>query len=168
MMGKRTKRAERKSKPSTFSSELPISTLNFFLFIGNERRKGRLGAVEVFHQNPRSDAGCFPFTLPHFRPGAMDYRYISEVMDGARRLLRMPPDSVRKTEYRREASAPGTDGRPRWEFPTVWLMGIHTVYSQSIALPTVQGAIPKETWNGVLHSPAKPRREAGEQPWGHL
>ena len=70
----------------------------------------------------------------------MAYRYISEVMDGTRMRLRTLLGSVRKTEYRRKALAPGMDGRPRWEFPTVCMMGNHVGYWKSIALPKMDGA----------------------------
>ena len=33
----------------------------------------------------------------------MAYRYFPDVMDGVRRLMRIHPDTVRKTEYRRKA-----------------------------------------------------------------
>ena len=94
----------------------------------------------------------------------MTYRYIAEVMDGTRRLLRMLPDNVRKTEYRRKALAPGVHGQPRWEFPTTWLMDHHTGYWLSIAIPKMEERISKSTWTAVLHQVPKALRAAGETP----
>ena len=79
-----------------------------------------------------------PATIPDSPVDPVDCRYISEVAGGSRRVLRILLDSVRKTEYRRRALVPGVDGRPRWEFPTVWLMRRHTGYWQSTAHPKME------------------------------
>ena len=95
---------------------------------------------------------------------AMAYRYISEVVDGDRMLLRMPPGSVRKTEYRRKAPAPGAHGQPRWGFPTTWLMGRHTGYRKSIAIPKMEDRIFISAWKAAMRQPANPLRAAGGGP----
>ena len=92
----------------------------------------------------------------------MAFRYISDVMDGARRLLRMLPNNVRKTEYRRKALSPWAHGQPRWEFPTTWLMDHHADYRQSIAIPKMEEKISKSAWNAVLHPSGKKLRADGE------
>ena len=103
----------------------------------------------------------------HFRIDAweaMTYRYISDVMDGTRRLLRTFPDDVRKTEYRRKALPPGPQGQPRWEFSTTWLMDRHTGYWLPISIPKMEAKISKSAWNAVLQQPTKQLRAAGETP----
>ena len=92
----------------------------------------------------------------------MTYRYISDAMDDTRRLLRMLPGNVRKTEYRRKALSPGAHGQHRWGFPTTWLMDHHTGYWQSIAIPKMDEQISKSAWGAVLHQPTKSIRVAGE------
>ena len=72
----------------------------------------------------------------------MAYRYVSHVMDGVRRLMRILPDNVRKAECRRKESTTGPVGRPRWEFPAAWLMGRHTGYWKSVAIPQMEGVSP--------------------------
>ena len=94
----------------------------------------------------------------------MTYRYVSEVMDGARRLLRMLPGNVRKTEYRCKALSPGFHGQHRWEFPTTWLMEHHTGYWQSIAIPEMEEQISKSARKAGLRQPIKALRDAGETP----
>ena len=95
---------------------------------------------------------------------AMTFRYVSDVMDGTRRLLRMLPDSVRKTEFRRKALSPGPQGLPRWEFPTTWLMDHPTGYWLAVAIPKMEEKISKSAWKAVLHQQVKPLRAAGETP----
>ena len=92
----------------------------------------------------------------------MTYRYVSDVMDGVRRLVRMLLDNIRKTEFRRKALTPGANGRPRWEFPTTWLMDHHTGYWQAIAIPKMEEKISKSAWKTVLHGTTKNFRAAGE------
>ena len=94
----------------------------FPLFLGREHSQGRLEAISTFHQLVEAQPEVFPLHFLASAWDAMNYRYISEVMDGTRRLLRMLPDGVRKTEFRRKAMSPGAHGQPRWEFPTTWLM----------------------------------------------
>ena len=62
-------------------------------------------------------------------------------MDGVARLIRMILDNVRKTEFSRKVLTRGPKGRPRWEFRTAWLMGRHTGYWQSIAIPQMEEEI---------------------------
>ena len=164
LMGKRAKRAVRKSKPSNFSPELPDSAMNIFPVFRQRTPYAEIGRDVSSPPNKRRQSGCAPFTIPHYRMGVMDYRFISEVMGGARRLLRIPSDSVRKTKYRRKALAPGTGGRPLWKLSTVWLVGTHNGYSQSTSLRKMEDETSKSTWKEVRHSAAKTLREAGEQP----
>ena len=84
----------------------------FCLFLGSEHRKERMGVMDVFRQihEAKPDARPLHFSISSW--GAVDYRYFSEVMGGARILLRTLPDSVRKTEFRRKALAsPGGNSR---------------------------------------------------------
>ena len=89
----------------------------FALFFGREHAPGWLDVIGIFQQLHEARPEVHPLHFPIDAWEAMTYRYISDVMDGARRLLRMLPDSFRKTEYRRKALSPGPHGQPRWEFP---------------------------------------------------
>ena len=84
--------------------------------------------IEVFLRIRESQPDVPPLHFLISSLGAMSYRYISEVMDGDRRLLRTLPGSVRENEYRKKAPFAVPGGLPRWEFQTVWLMGNHTGY----------------------------------------
>ena len=92
----------------------------------------------------------------------MENRYVSDVADGVRRLMRTLPDTVRKTEPRRMALTPGPSGRPRWGFPAAWLMDLHAGYWGSISTPKMEEKIPKSSWESVSREPAKTLRGAGE------
>lgn len=93
----------------------------------------------------------------------MTYRYISDVTGGTLRLLRMLPGNLRKAAYRRnDALSPGAHGKPRWGFPTTWLMGHRAGYWQSIDIPKMEGRISKSARKAVWRQPAKPLRAAGE------
>ena len=94
----------------------------------------------------------------------MAYRYMPDVMDGTRRLLRMLPANVRKTEYRRKAMSPGARGQHRWEFPTTWPMDHNAGYWQSVAIPKMKEKISKSAWKAALRLPTKQLRAAGEVP----
>ena len=98
------------------------------LFFGREHAPERLEAIAISQQLHEAQPEVSPLHFPIDAWGAMEFRYISDVMDGARRLLRMLPDNARGTEYRRKALSPGVHGEPLWEFPTTWLMDHHAGY----------------------------------------
>ena len=77
-----------------------------------------IGVIDVYHRIYEAQPDVSPLHFPISCWGAMALRYVSDVMDGVRRFVRMLPDNVRKTEYRRKALTPRPQGRPRWEFPT--------------------------------------------------
>ena len=162
--GRRTDHGEIRYIRSIFSLG-PTNNKPNFLFVFRYRApKGAHGCDRCVSENSRVSAWCAPFRFLISSWGAMDYRYILEVMGGARRLLRMLPGSARKTEYRRKALAPGAEGRPRWEFPTVRLMVHHAGCWQSIAFPKMEGGAPKSIWKATIRSPIKPIRAAGDPP----
>ena len=94
----------------------------------------------------------------------MDYRYISEVMEGARRLLRMLPDSVRKTEYRRMAVAPGVDARPPVGIPDTLADGASRRVLAVDRMAHNGRKIATSDWKAVLHSTTRLMRAAGDPP----
>ena len=113
---------------------------------------GRLEAVSIFQKIREAQPEVSPLHFLISEWEGATYRYISEVMDGARRLLRMIPDNVRKTEYRRKALAPGVRGEHRWEFPTTWLAEHHTVYLEIDRYPQNGGANFKVSMEGRVAS----------------
>ena len=134
------------------------------LFFGRTHTQGRLDVAPIFHQLYEAQPGVRPLHFLISAWGSANYRYISEVMDGTRRLLRMLPDKPRKAEYRREALSPRVHGQPRLAFPITWLMGHHTGYWKPIAAPKMEERIPKSAWKAFLRQPVKPLRAAGEPP----
>ena len=115
----------------------------FALFFGSGHIPERLEAISISHQLSEARPEVAPIHFLISSWDAMTYRYITEVMGGAHRLLRMLPDNVRKTEYRRKSLSPGARGQPRWEFPTTWLMEQNTGYWQPIAIPKMDERITK-------------------------
>ena len=95
--------------------------------------------VAIIQQIHEAQPEVFPLRILISAWVAITYRYISEVMGGTRRLLRMLPGEVRKNEYRRNALLPGFHGQPRRGFPTTWLTGRQTGYWESIAIPEYGG-----------------------------
>ena len=134
----------------------------FSLFFGREHAPERSEVITTFQRLHEAEPEVFPLVFLISSWEAMTFRYISEVMDGTRRLMRMLPDNVRKTEYRRKALSPDVNGLPRWEFPTTWLMEHHTGYWLPIAIPKMEETISKSARKAVLHQPSKHLRAAGE------
>ena len=66
----------------------------------------RMDVSDVFHLSNEARAEV-PLRLRHFPITcweAITYRYVSDVMGGVRRLMRIRPDNVRETASRRNAS----------------------------------------------------------------
>ena len=123
----------------------------------------RLDVFDVFHRTHEAQPEVIHLHFLITCWGAMTYSYVSGVIDGVRRLMRILPDNVRKTEYRHKALAPEPQGRPRWGFPTTWLMGHHTCYWKSIAIPKVGRKISKSARTAVLHEPVRNLRDEDER-----
>ena len=161
-MGKYEARGKQPQTIDAFTRAAKQHVELFPLFFGREHDPERLFVITTFQRLHEAEPEVFPLVFLISSWGAMTFRYISEVMEGTRRLMRMLPDNVRKTEYRRKALSPDANGLPRWEFPTTWLMEHHTGYWLAIAIPKMEGAISKSAWKAVLHQPAKHLRAAGE------
>ena len=133
----------------------------FALFFGRGHFPGRLGVIAISQQIHEAQPELPPSHLLIAAWEAMAYWYISDVVDGPRRLLRNLPDNVRMAEYRRKALSPGAHGQHRWGLPTTWLKAHHAGYYQEISIPKIEGRISKSAWKAVLHQPTKQLRAAG-------
>ena len=88
----------------------------------------------------------------------MAFRYIAEVKEGARKTVRMLPETARKGEMRRKAIAPIPDGRSRWWYQATFLMDRPTGFWQSIAVPRMEDRVSRETRKAFLAQ--QPKRPA--------
>ena len=95
--------------------------------------------------------------------GEMASRYIAAVKEGARKMVRMLPETVRKGEFRRKALTPMADGRSRWEFPTTFFMDNATGFWQSIAIPSLEEKAPRNTWLTFLGMQSKRPASGGSE-----
>ena len=98
----------------------------------------------------------------------MTYRYIAEVKDGTRRMMRMLNDGARETDFRRRALTPASTGKVMWEYPTVWLMGHDTGYWETMVVPKLEERVARSSWKMILGKPTDNSRAAGEKDdvWG--
>ena len=102
----------------------------FCLLYGKEHRKERREALEIMIELHETQPDLFTIAFLCQTWVAMSYSYIAEIRDGARRMIRMLPDVVKKTDLRRKALSPGPSGRVLWGYPTTWLMSHPTGYWQ--------------------------------------
>ena len=78
--------------------------------------------------------------------GGVTYRYISALKEGARKMVRMLPETARKGEFRRNALQPTEGGRARWECPTTFLTERPAGFWLSMAAPRLAENAPRNTW----------------------
>ena len=123
--------------------QLKKHTELFCPFFGQEHKQGRLELIDVCHRICEAQLAVFPLHFSISAWDSMTYRYFSDVTDGVRRIMRMLPGTVRKTEFRRNALTPGPLGSPRWDFPTAFLMGHRTGYGRSTAISEAEEEISK-------------------------
>ena len=133
----------------------------FCLLYGKEHGKERMDALEIMIELHESQPDLFttPFLCQTWE--AMSFAYIAEVKDGTRRMIRMLPDVVKKTDLRRKALSPGPSGRVLWEYPTTWLMSNPTGYWQGSVKPKLEERVSRATWKTILSAGLKDRRGAG-------
>ena len=96
---------------------------------------------------------------------AMSYRYIAEIKDGARRMMRMHPDMARKTDFRRKALSHNATGSSIWAYSTVWLTGRSTGFWQSAVLPKLEERVSRSTRGSILSASMNKKkiRASGEE-----
>ena len=87
--------------------------------------------------------------------------YISDVQDGARRMIRLRPDLVGETDHRWKALNPGPIGRVLWKYPAAWMMSHPTGYWKSAIIPKLEEIVSIETWETSLGDGIKDKRSAG-------
>ena len=95
----------------------------------------------------------------------MTFRYVAAVQECTRKMVRMLPETVRKGEFRRKAMTPMADGRPRWEFPTTFLMEHPAGFWQSIAVPRLEEKVSMNTWKTFLGMKPKRPTAGGNEEW---
>ena len=93
----------------------------------------------------------------------MTFRYIAAVKEGARKMARMLPETVRKGEFRRKALTPMADGRSRWEYPTAFLTVHPAGFWQSIAVPRLEEKVSRNTRLTFLGLPSKRPTAGGHE-----
>ena len=142
----------------------------FCMCFGEEHRKERVDALEIMVQLHETQPELFTVQFLNQCWGAMNFRYISEVKDGARRMMRMLHDGARKTDLRRRALTPTSTGKVVWEFPTVWLMDHDTGYWKTMVLPKLEERVSRTSWKMILNKPWNGQRAAGETDgeWGYV
>ena len=133
----------------------------FCLIYGKEHRRERKDALEVMIELHESQPDLFAISFLCQAWGAMTYAYLAEIKDGTRRMIRMLPDVVKKTDLRRKALSPGPSGRALWEYPTTWLMTHPTGYWQSSVKTKLEERVSRATWKTILNSGVKEKPRVG-------
>ena len=80
------------------------------LGFGMGHSEGRILALTTLGETHESHPELFTIKLSVAPWGEMTYRYIDEMKEGARKMVRMLPETVRKGEFRRKALTPMPDG----------------------------------------------------------
>ena len=89
---------------------------------GEEHRAESVDAIEIMSQLGGNQPELAPVEFLCRTWESMTYRYIAKIRDAARRMMRIPSDVARKTDFRRKALYPAEFGNTIWEFPTVRIM----------------------------------------------
>ena len=113
----------------------------FCLLYGKEHKKERRDALEIMIELHESQPDLFTVSFLCQTWEAMTYAYLAEIKDGTRRMIRMLPDVVKKTDLRRKALSPGPSGRVLWEYPTTWFMTHPAGYWQASVKPKLEESV---------------------------
>ena len=93
--------------------------------------------------------------------GSMTYRYIAEIRDGERRMMRIIPGiAMQKADFRRNALIPTDTGAALWRFPMVWLTDRADGYWESLVMPKPEDRVFRSTWATILFSKGGDRSRA--------
>ena len=96
-------------------------TLFFAFSYGEEHDAERLACIlelEKIHE-ARPEISPVDFILDTFEE--MNYRYIAQIRDGTRKIMRLGGDGMRKPGFARIALCSPNSNWPRWEYPPLFL-----------------------------------------------
>ena len=133
----------------------------FGLRYGAEHKPGGLGALDVTERLHGSHPDLVTAQTLVRTLDAMNFRYVAEVKEGARRLVRMLPGSVEKVDFLRNALAPMKSGKPLCGPPSTWLMENESGYWKSCVAPKLEDKVPRATRRTVLSFPAHKSKAGG-------
>ena len=90
-------------------------------FFGSERRVGRVAAMGALGKLHEAHPDLFIIPAIVSAWAEMTCRYVTDVKECTRKMVRMLPETVREGEFRRKSLSPMSDGRSRWGYPTTFL-----------------------------------------------
>ena len=126
-----------------------------------------MDALEIMIQLHETQPELITVTFHNQCWDAMTYRYIAEVKDGTRRMMRVLNDGARKTDLRRRALTPTSTGKVLWGYPTVWLMDHDTGYWNTTAVPKLEERVSRSSWKTILvKSTDNSRAGESDDKWG--
>ena len=76
----------------------------------------------------------------------MNYRYIDQIKDGTRKIVRIGGDGMRKPGFARIALCPVNGKAPRWEYPPTFLMRHAAGLWMSRIAPRMEEKVSRATW----------------------
>ena len=79
----------------------------------------------------------------------MIYLYCAQIRDGARKIMRLGGDGMKKPAFARIALNPTSGNKTRWEYPTVFLMHHASGLWLSRIIPRMEASASKETWKAL-------------------
>ena len=139
------------------------------VFYGKEHKEERIHALAALGRIHEARPELFTLRIIVCAWGEMARRYIAAVKEGARKMVRMLPETVRKGEFRRKALTPMSDGRSRWGYPTTFLMEHPAGYWQSLDIPRLEEKVSRSTWQTFLVlQPKRPAAGGNEDHPGDM
>ena len=85
------------------------------LLIGLEHTGERINAPNTLERLREARPDLYAVRIIANASCDMAQRYIAAIRKGDRKMVRIPPDAVRKCDFRRKPLTPMADGRSRWE-----------------------------------------------------
>ena len=141
-------------------------TLMFSLLYGKEHYKKRCECLLELGRlrEARPELSTVDFATETFEE--MNFHYIAQIREGARKVTRLGADRVKKPDFARLALNVADGKSPRWEYPTTFLMRHPAGLWLARIIPKLEEKVSKAAWTSVLE-PSKVNekdREAGSAP----
>ena len=127
-------------------------TLYFGMIYGKGHCKERLDCIADLGRvrDDRPELFTVEFVAESF--GEMDFQYLSQIKEGARKVIMLGADNARKPNFARIALRRMDGKGARWEYPTTCLMRHSAGWWLSRIIPKLEEKVSRSAWASVLES----------------
>ena len=146
---KRTNREKAGTEHRKWVKAARKHSMLFSLLQGQDHMKERIECILEMGRAHEARPDLFSVDTISATYEEMNYLYCAQIRDGARKIMRLGGDGVKKPAFARIALNPTSGNKTRWGYPTVFLMRHASGLWLSRIIPRMEEKVSKATWKAL-------------------